>query len=303
MTHENSIKVKIHRASSFLGRAQGPDVQAFMGYSKASIGSYFASGNSKKIGSGLDYEEEELLLPEFLDVNAAHPEFRNKVSQFYIDLDTQVPFGDGLELEIGLKESNSKPVSKENRPIDSMNYLRYRHAINHPYVAKTKEEADSNPQKQFYIFNPMELDKKQQAKNDERDAATQIFLEIKGQPEKVKMMLTLLGTNIKEFSGKNASQQMSDALRKLSETKPGIFVSTFRKKDIELEFLVQRMVDTKILKMIAGKYYDTEALDPTKSLLASSTEEMVHFFKDPDHSKEAITYRARLQEKETETLK
>ena len=72
----NSRKITIYRSGSFLSVAQGKDVQDFFSSSKRSIGSYFESGASRRIGTGLSFDEEALLLPHILDVPAEHTEFR-----------------------------------------------------------------------------------------------------------------------------------------------------------------------------------------------------------------------------------
>jgi len=295
--HANSIKVKVFRAPTFLGGAQGPDVQAYLGDSKVSIGSYFEP-QSMVVASGLTVQEKEILLPVFVGVSSTHPDFMKKIETYYVDFDTKVPYQTGLLLEVGLKEDNSAPISLTNTPIVPLDYIRYRHLSNHPYVGATKEEAEGT-RKQFYIFNPEELQKKTKAKNDAKDAALAIFLQIKKEPTKVAMMLTLMGTNPKSFSGKNKQADMEEALRKIVDTKSEEFNTIYSKKDVETEYLIQSMINHKIINKYGEKYMDPQA-DPKHQLLANSIEELIFFLKDKDNSATVIALRARLQEKETE---
>lgn len=80
-THVNSIKVKVFRAPTFLGGAQGPDVQQYLGDSKVSIGSYFEP-HSMVVASGLTVAEKEALLPTFVGVEPTHPDFMKKVELY-----------------------------------------------------------------------------------------------------------------------------------------------------------------------------------------------------------------------------
>ena len=295
--HQNSIKVKVFRAPTFLGGAQGQDVQTYLGDSKVSIGSYFEP-QSMVVGSGLTVQEKEILLPVFVGVSSAHPDFMKKVETYYIDMDTKVPYQTGLLLEVGLKEDNNAPISLTNTPIVPLDYIKYRHLASHPYVGATKEDAEGT-RKQFYIFNPEELQKKTKAKNDSKDAALAIFLQIKKEPTKVAMMLTLMGVNPKTFSGKNKQVEMEEALRKIVDSKPDEFNTIFSKKDIDTEYLIQSMLNHKIINKFGEKYMDPQA-DAKNQLLANSIEELIFFLKDKDNSGVVMSLRARLQEKETE---
>jgi hypothetical protein len=293
MTHENSIKVKIFRAQTHLGGSQGPEVQAYMGEAKVSIGSYFEP-NSIAIGSGLTFAEKEVLLPQFVGVSSTHPDFMKKVETYYIDLETKVPYGTGLTLEVGLTEDNNKPVSAKNLPLNIVEFVRFRHASKHPFVGATKEEAEGT-RKLFYIFNAVELEKKKQAIADVKDAALAIFLEIKADARKVKMMLTLLGVDTKVYNGsKIAAETMQADLRKLAETKPKEFIEIYSRKSFESEYMIQAMINLGIIKQYGSKY-----MNPSNhnALLASSLEELVFYFKDDENSETILALKAQLQEK------
>ncbi len=299
MAHRNSKKVTIFRAGSFLSRAQGKEIEDFFSSSKKSIGSYWESVASKKVGTGLTFTEEAILLPLVLDVPAEDREFRKKVTQFYVDIDTQIPFGTGKTLEIGLELDNDKPISldtkdasKSNLPLNIMDYLRYRHALNHPFCAKNKEEADGNALIEFYIFDKTDVIKKNTKKSDERDAAIQMYLTIKPDPIKVGMMLTLLGIDPREFTGNTAEALKVDALRKQAETNPAGFIEIYKNTDLETHYWIKTMLNTGILKIIGNKYFDAE----TNKLIGNTLEETTFFFKDEENSDVVVTLKARLQE-------
>lgn len=299
MSHRNSKTVTIFRAGSFLSRAQGKEIEDFFSTSKKSIGSYWESTSSKKVGTGLSFAEEAILLPMVLDVPAEDREFRKKVTQFYVDIDTQVPHNTGRTLEIGLELDNDKPISidikdmsKSNMPINIMDYIRYKHAIGHPFVAKSKEEADGNALIEFYIFDKTEVIKKNTKKSDERDASMQIYLTIKPDPTKVGMMLTLLGIDPREFTGPTAEDLKIDALRKQSETNPKGFIETYQNTDLETHYWIRTMVNTGVLKVIGNKYFDAE----TNKLIGNTLEETTFYFKDEENSDMVVSLKARMQE-------
>lgn len=289
MKVNNSRKVTIYRSGSFLSVAQGKDVQDFFSASRRSIGSYFESAASRRIGTGLSFEEETLLLPLLLDVPADHPEFRKKLNEFYMDMDTSVPYDTGRTLEIGLENSNTDKVSRSNFPIDIMDYLRYRHALKHPQVALNKESADGNTMKEFYIFDKMEVSKKSNKKLEMQDAAIVLYQEIKGDPGKTKMALVLLGIN----PDKTEPGEHIGLLRNAAEKDPKKFLEVTKNTNFELNYWLRSMVDARIIKKIGNKYFDAE----TDKLIGNDEEEAIYFFKDDTNSDLISTMKARLQDK------
>lgn len=290
--HKNSKIVTIFRAGSFLSRAQGKEIDDFLSTTKKSIGSYWESTSSKRIASGLDFDEESILLPNLLDVPAEDREFRKKVTSFYTDMDTQVAHGSGRQLEIGLLDSNTKPVGLKNMPINLMDYLRYRHVKNHPQVGINKEEADSNSLKEFYIFDKTDVIKKNALKADEKDASITIYLEIKNDETKVDAMLTLLGIDPREFSGPDQVGLKQEELRKKSETDPADFTKIYTEADLEIRYWLKTMVNTGVLKMIGARVLDGE----TQKIVGNTMEEVVYYFKDEENSEQVTLYKAKMQE-------
>lgn len=291
--HPNSHRITIFRAGSFLSRAQSKETNEYFAQTKESIGSYFESTSSSKVGNGLNFAEEKFLLPEIIDIEAADREFKKKVSEFYADLTTTVPFLTGITLEIGLEENNDKPVASDNMPISLNDYLRYRHAKNHPQVAHTKELSQGNALKRFYIFDPENVQAGNTKKNKEKDAAYAIYLKVKEEPASVDILLTLLGVDPRNYLGKKEAEDLKkEKLRELAEAKPADFVSTHEEGELEIRSWIISMVNTKVLTKIGNRYMDPE----TNEVLANSLEEMIYFFKDEDKSGEITVLKARKQE-------
>ena len=301
MEHKNSKKVTVYRAGSFLARGQGKEIEDYFADSKQSIGSYYESPNSQRIASGLTFAEMNILLPELTEVNNTHPEFMKKVAEFYQNISTDVPYNTGRTLEIGLTISNVKPISVDlqnpensNVPISLIDFLRHRQILGHPEVAKTKEEADGNPVKRYYIFDKEELRKQNIKKTEEKDAALSIYLEIKDDEIKPKMMLTLMGLDPRAFSGANEKSAISAELRRLSETKPDKFVEVFNNSNLETLYWLQSLVNAGVFKKIGERYVDAE----NDKIIGNSEEETRFYFEDATNSDLVISWKARYQDKQ-----
>lgn len=291
--HPNSKTVTIFRAGSFLSRAQGETVQDHFASSSVSVGSYFESANSSMVGSGLDFKEQELLMPILVDAPKEDREFRKLVRAYFEAINTKIPHNTGCVLEIGLLESNDKPLSKDNMPIDISDFVRYRHARAHPYMAQSMQEANSNPLKQYYIFDKVEAQKKINTRDKVKDAAMQIYLAAKKEIAKVNMMLTLLNVDIREYEvGEAGDAQKVVKLRELAETDPTKFVKIHDEEDMDIRYWIEAMRTTGVMKLIGQKYVDGE----TNKVIGNTLEETMFYFKDETNSDQVTLLKARLQE-------
>lgn len=245
-----SRKIKIFRNQSFLEKAQ-QGIAEYMALTKQSIGGYW---DQSSIGTGLTIIEQELLFPYVLDIPVEDRGFRPAVREFYAKFNTPVPYKDGVELEIGLTKSNDKPLSKDNLPIKMLDYLRYRHAKSHPFVAANAQEARGNQMKKFYIFDKAASDQATTNLNALKDEALQVYLQIKDDKKKVVAMLTLMGTDPRKFSGINAEDLRQTALREMADKDPGKVVKTYKLDNFEERYLIQAMVNTGVLRVYGSRY-------------------------------------------------
>lgn len=290
--HPNSRTVTLFRAGSILSRAQGAEVDDFFSSSKQPIGSYFDSVNSLKVGSGLTFAEEELLLPGIIDTPASDKDFRKKVTDFYSDLTTPVPHGTGTVLEIGLESSNDIEVSKKNMPLNLMDYLRYRHALKHPWVAENQDKAKGDQTIHWYIFDKYAMQAKNTKRIKEQDAAMQVYLKIKNDPAIVDQVLTLLGIDPRTFIGPEKEGLKIEALRNKLETDPIKFTSVYEDGNLEIRYAIQTMINVRVLKQVGSRLIDAE----TEKIIGNTLEEAIYYFLDDEKSDEVVTLKARMQE-------
>lgn len=289
--HPNSRPVTIFRAGSFINDAQ-TNAQEFMAMSKKSIGSYFASKNSKAIGSGLSFAEQALLLPYILDTPAEDRQFREKVKKFYSELITPVPYGKGVTLETGLETDNNAPVSAANMPIELMDYIRWRHAVTHPEVAGSLSEAQGNQLKKYYIFDKTAVEDNNAKLVLAQDDAMVKYLALKDNSDKVNMLLTLMGTDPRTFKGKNAAIQRREALRTIVSTKPVEFLKELNDKQFEFKYLLKAMENCNVIRRVGEQFVDNE----TGSILGHNLDEAIYFLQDKTKSQEIAMLKSRLQE-------
>lgn len=289
--HPNSKKVTIFRTGSFINAAQTQAVE-FMSMAKQSIGSYWESKTSKGIGSGLSFSEQDLLMPRILDLPKEDRGFRPAIREYFLNICTHVPYEKGRELEIGLEKDNAAPVSEENLPINLTDFIRWRHARKHPWVAASRKEAEGNILVQFYIFDEEETEMENVQLLNTRDEASALYLAMKDEVHKMDQMLTLLGQDPRNFTGLNAMALKRDALRTVVEKESEIFLKAHKQTHFEEKYLLTTMVNTGVLRRVGERYIDAETVE----VIGNNLEEAVYFLKDETKSDTINLLKVRMQE-------
>lgn len=302
LEHKNDHFIQIIRNKSFLERAQNASTDSFFSMSRVSIGSYFQK-DSPTIGTGLSREETDILLSKLLDMDPKDREFRNIVQKFYMELFTPVPPSDpkadplswGLRLNIGMLEDNKAPVSETNLPINLMDYIRYRHALGHRWVAATPNLAQGNQMIKFFVSDPLINADAGAEQGDINDRALSIYLSVKSNENKVDMLLTMLGVDpvaiVKNKPGKKAAIKQA-ALKALSQSKPDLFIKTYDTDNFSSRYLVRALINAKIWITVANKVLDGKS----NAVIGESETGAVLWLNDPAHSNRTMIYKASLQD-------
>jgi hypothetical protein len=274
----------IHRQLSF-GQAAHTDPELIDWFNQAfkAISPYW---KGKVVGTGLTYQEQKLLLPYVLGVESDDREFRKRVELFYHELLTKVP-PQGLKLEIGL-EDDSQSIGDHNLPINIQNYIIYRHAIGHPKMAMSKEEADRNPIKSFYIYDPAQVTSADIQLNTLEDQATAAYFKYKDDEVKVDQILTMLGVDIKKlgYSDKvlklKSFTKKQDAKGDLENQSDLVrFIDICDDPDLMLKYLIQEMVGAQILERQGMTIFIKE----TGEAIGANAKEAVAYLKNPKNSR------------------
>jgi len=287
--------IEIHRHYNLVEMSQeDPEVKAWLGESYKPIGPYF---DGKVTGTGLDFKEQRMLLPEFIGVEVSDKDFRRKVTETYDNMVIKIP-KDGITLEIGL-EDDSKPLSETNLPLQLPDYLKYRFILRHPDVAPTKEEAQRSYSKKFYVVDPNQVTKQALSINSLEDKAYELYMRFKDDTVKVDQILTMLGRNVanlkkdrilvlKQFATKNPkleSAQQTEAFQR--------FINVCEDKDLEMKFLIEEGIAIQYLKRVGNNIVYNE----TSITIGVNMDDAVLYFKNPKNSRELNLLRVQYQQK------
>jgi len=241
MSNDNphSKKVVLKRKIT-IGDFNAKDVEEIMGDPSRPIGSYWKGG---KIGTGLTYEEQRVLMPEILFCDAGDRDFRSKCEQYFHEINIKVA-KEGTTLEVGLDEHGV--------PLNVIQYVYYKHCLDNPLVAKDKKTGVGNPLIKWYIEDPDAELNSEKALEDIKDKATQLYLSNKDNTKIVDMVLDLSGVKSIE------SKKLLD-FKKLSASKPVEFIKLIEDKDILLRYMLSKAISQNVLKRIGTAIVWTES--------------------------------------------
>lgn len=276
--HSNSRKVTIFRAIGFMQNAQKDDrVAEFMSMSTQGIGPFWESHTARIIGSGLNLQEQSILMPYLTQVEPSDREFKKSVFNFFNEINTRIPFSSGLTLEIGLLTNNEEPISATNLPINIEQFVRWRHAKAHPWMAKSRKEAEANQLKRFYMHDPELQIKEESDKVVIQDEADEIWLKIKNSIPKITMLLTLLGEDERDYLGRNEEERKRNKLRELINKDASRFLKVYKDDRFEMKAWLRAMVQADVVRIVGTSYTIRES----NKVLGRSELETLIYLEDP----------------------
>jgi hypothetical protein len=295
----NSKVIEIHRAPNFIQQANPEsEVKEYFDMAFKAIGSYYKEFGSV-VATGLTRKEELDLMPELIggiDPKDSHL-FRGAVQTYFKNINFKVP-SEGVKLEIGLETSNEAPPdSIENAPIKLRDYIIYRWLLEHPQVAKSKEEAERYQHMKFYIEDKVAINLVKTKLREEEDKAQEAYLKVKKDPRKVEMLLTLMGIDTRSMNDDTILLQAKSTVSLDAESSDTAnmerfkrFVAIYSDKDLTLKYDILDMIRYGILERLKSKILD----NATKETIGDNLREAVVFFQDKGNSKTVNTYYAKL---------
>lgn len=263
--------VYLKRAKPFVHEAINSEaMQEQLSLTHRSIGSY--SSKSSPRGTGLTPEEEKILFPSILGMDATHVEFSGKVKDYYINIVTKIPGGNrGRELNIGL-EDDSKPLNYKNEkgeytnlPENVIDFITYRHAICYPFTAPSVEAMQGNPTIQYYIEDPTKVINSKFQETEIKDKAMTEYLKVKSDPEKVNMLLSVLKSYIRKQPGKPpvnlnnvGEQEKIILLSDLASYRPEKFYEFATNQDLKKRYFIEECCNSGIITRTGNMFQDRE---------------------------------------------
>lgn len=292
--HPNSRKVTLFRALIPLNNQSpnDPAVQAYQSEASFSLGPYFSNKDKQTIGSGLEEWEIRILLPHLVDLEPTDKEFRKAVKSYFTEIITRIPFANGLTLEVGLETDNSAPISATNLPLDIADYIKYRHAKAHPWVAPNAEEGRNTGKYKAYIVDKHAEELAQTKVRAAKDEAMQYYMEIRADEFKIDQMIIAIDKLPSDYKGASAQDRKVTDLHDYATRYPVRFVEIYTNGKFQTAFWLKGMIKAKLINQVGNRY----VFAANGVAVASSLEDMLLWIEDKDNQETVMHLKQQVQE-------
>lgn len=200
---------------------------------------------------GMSKPEIDVLLPQILDSQPGTPDFAAE-QRNYFDEKTVDIGPSGVTLVVG-KSENDTIVPVQGHIED---YVTYRWAKAHPQVSDTKDKAEKDPNKNYYIVDPEE-DKKQRKVNSQ--LKKEAMLKYAEAVEDETLMDQLLKMFPEKTSVSEIYEMSSDdkeiRLQEIVNDKPEQFLEAAKDDDLGIYAEIEEMVANNIITRDDTIYY------------------------------------------------
>ena len=227
---------------------------------------------------GFTLEEEKEYMQEVLDVTPDHVDWPKHSKQFWAELSIPVGFT-GVELDISTDENG--------KPVNIMDYIKYRFALKHPHVALTKEEMDLDFSKRFYIHDLIRDDKVKNNQIQFKKDADKEFIKVSSNSKSMKRILRLMSNTNPD---RMTSEQIENTLYEIKNTSPKKFVKIAKDRNLELKAEIEEMVSAGVLRRIGNQVIFID------EVLGDTIDDTVVHLKDKKNSGKLVILRAKLKE-------
>ena len=183
----------------------------------------------------------------------------------------------GTKLEVG--------VDQNGDPINLMDFIRYKFALAHPYVAKDEETLYANKKFRYFIYDTA-IEKEKQAQGvKSRKEAYKEFIKLSADEAKVNQLLLVYGYNPKTMD----ETQKEITLEGELDSNPSEFLMYATDKNIEYQAFIEDCLSNDVLRRVGQTYLNGD------ENIGNSLEEAVLYLKDKKNSEVYATLKARLK--------
>ena len=218
---------------------------------------------------GLSKEEEEVLLPKVFGTSINDPNYHEEARRYWADKRLKVPV-EGVVLNITLRNKESDKIPD---PVDLKDYINYRWAKAHSYVADDKESM--NPHQSFYFYDP-EVEKVKKNKGFAVKRKAYIILDkLQKDYAKMRMILSIIdNVDVKNLDDVDVENTLVQNI----ESNPDNFIRVAEDKNLEMKSFITKLISKGILNKIGNSVYFID------DKLGGDMDEAVLYLKDKANS-------------------
>jgi len=243
--------------------------------SKRKIGSSFTkSGQTNK---GLTFSEEKELLPALLGLQYNDPNFFQKSERFFAELSIDVEHGSGTKFNAS--------VDDKGNPVNLMDYVKYKFALAHPFVAADEQACMSSQKYKYFVHDPSkEMEEKHSALEVKKKAYRE-FIKASADEAKMDMILLAMGSSPKGLSVVEKELKLENEV----DADPVSFLKIVTDKNLEQTAFIEDCISSEVLRRVGTAYLNGD------EKIGDTLEESILFLKNKKNSEVLTVLKARLK--------
>lgn len=232
---------------------------------------------------GLSQEEERKLLPEIIGVSPDDNDFSERARKYWAELTIDVP-QEGHQLNVPVYESGEIPDPQDPHVED---WIKYQWAKDHPQVAKSRQEAEANINKRFFIYDP---EREAKRENKESKMRQKAYIELAKASENEQKMDVLVRVLTDQKPEKLSNTEKENVLDTKVNSDPEEFISAATDDNLAIRGAIMDAVEHEVLNKIGNQImYQDE-------VIADSMDEAIAWFKNDRNSGTVQEIKAKLDE-------
>lgn len=236
-------------------------------------------------------EEERELLPRLIGVDSDSRDWERKIREFWAEFTIDVPSG-GVVLNITIDSDRTTAAFPKGMPVNIEDYIAFRFAKVHRYVAESEKEMRANPTQGFYIFDPEKEDRAVNTIVKQRKQASGEFWKLTKDVESDEEAASKMRRVFRILTGVNPSRmtniQIENRLDTYVQNNPKRFYEVVTDRNLDTRALIDEMIETSVLRRQGNHILYAD------DVIGHTTEEAILFFQDKKNSQTITMLEANL---------
>jgi len=234
------------------------------------VGGSLTSGGVPR--SGLSPDEEKLYLPDVIGISTNSPTWNTEVRKYWNNITKIVPYPNGIELQIGMKETEIGG-KKTTFPINLNDYVLWRYLMVYNQCANNKEESKKSNKIRFYLEDKQTEVDSQRRLIDIKNKASLEFIKVTQDERALDDILLLMFdydetrvvSTYDSIDGLTISEKIIELDKFVSQT-PSVFYQKATDKQLVMKAFITRCISKGFLQKIPNTgiiVYDNEEVGVT----------------------------------------
>lgn len=220
---------------------------------------------------GLSMEQERKYLPEIIGVSPDDADFSERARKYWAEMTIDIP-QEGHRLQVPQYPEGEEPEPQDRHIED---WIKYQWAKDHPQVTDTKQKAQANVNKRFFIYDPEKETERENKESKMRQKAYIDLAKASDDENKLDILVRVLTDQRPEKISKKEKENILDTQ---VQNSPKKFIEAANDDNLEIRGYVMDAVEYEVIQKIGNQFmYQDE-------VIADSIDEAIAWWKNDRNS-------------------